>query len=311
MPMSSERDATLRRRRPGAACSRAWPRRSPRGVATEPPCGWSASGPGACRSPGGWPGISSGSWASLSPVGTDRHHALPRRPQPGRPLARPARDRDPLRRRRGGDRPGRRCPLHRPDGPGGPQRRLRPRPAGGGPAGGGRRPGPPRGADPGRRGRPGRRPDRAGERVLVRVNPVDAVEEVVKVAEARPCEPGDAEEHADVISDRPVGRTDGLDPQAPARARGSLGRGDRRPSSTPPSRSPRSPSGAARRSPPCRAGSSSTCSSRTRRAPARASAWPPSGSRPTRRTFPRRSRASRRARRSSTPPRTSRRWAPT
>ncbi len=82
-------------------------------------------------------------------------------------------------------------------------------------------------------------------------------------------------------------------------------------SSTRPSRSPRSPPAAARRSPRSRAGSSSTSSSRTRPGPAPASAWRPSGSRPTPRTSPPAARASPRASRSSTPPRTSRRWAPT
>ena len=60
-----------------------------------------------------------------------------------------------------------------------------------------------------------------------------------------------------------------------------------------------------------RAGSSSTCSSRTRPGPGPASAWRPSGSRPTRRTSPPASPACPRARRSSTRPRTSRRWGPT
>ena len=57
-------------------------------------------------------------------------------------------------------------------------------------------------------------------------------------------------------------------------------------SSTRPSRSPRSRPAAARRCPRSRAGSSSTCSSRTRPARAPASAWRPSGSRPTPRTSP-------------------------
>ena len=58
-----------------------------------------------------------------------RHHPVPRRPGRGRPLARPARDRHPVRGRGGGDRPGRRRPLHRPDRPRGAERRLRPGPA--------------------------------------------------------------------------------------------------------------------------------------------------------------------------------------
>ena len=77
-----------------------------------------------------------------------------------------------------------------------------------------------------------------------------------------------------------------LDPQAPARSGGAVAPRRSWRSSIPPSRSPRSRPAAARRSPRSRAGSSSTCSSRTRPAPGPASAWRPSGSRPTPRTSP-------------------------
>ena len=117
------------------------------------------------------------------------------------------------------------------------------------------------------------------ETVQVRVRPVDPADEIVRIAATGP-EPAPASR----TDDRPDGPATRPGPASTcsgwriSRARRSS------PSSTPPTRSPRSRGGAARRSPRCRAGSSSTSSSRTRRGPGPASAWPPSGSRPTSRS---------------------------
>ena len=92
-------------------------------------------------------------------------------------------------------RPGRRRPVHRPDGPRRDQRRVRPRPAGADPIG---RAGS-TGATARSRSAPtswgcGSRPDWT-ENIKVRVRPLDPVDEVVRVARpvdfAAPSAPGD------------------------------------------------------------------------------------------------------------------------
>ena len=158
-----------------------------------------------------------------------RHHALPRRPRPGRPLAGPARDRDPVRRRRRRDRPGRRRPVHRADDPRGPERDLRPGPARVRPPGGPGRSRPPRAADPARRRRPARRdrarrarpgpgrPGRPGRRDRPASRPTRRLQPRPEPAPTR----SPARESRRVARSRPTSRdgpADDLEPQAPARA---------------------------------------------------------------------------------------------
>ncbi len=123
--------------------------------------------------------------------------------------------------------------VHRPDRPCGPERRLRPRPTGLGPAGRAGRPGPSRAADPpdvvGLDGRDDRGPTTSGCG-FGRSTPVDEI--VADRAGCRPAdhEPGDRREAAsrDRLRHRPRRLGAGLEPQAPARPGRTVGRGDHR-----------------------------------------------------------------------------------
>ena len=196
------------------------------------------------RGPGGRPG---------------RGH-VPRRHRhaaaPGHPRHRAA-----VRPGRQGRGPGRRRALHRADGAGRPRRPDRLRPAAGHPAGRAGRPRPPRAAPAGRlrRQEPAHRPRPGGQ------GPAGRDRRRRRRGHRGPRR----------------GRRWPPSGQAPAVGR----RPDRRPTSpgswTPPPTWPRSPTGPSRRSRPCAAAPSATCSSRTRPGPGSPSSWPPSASRPT------------------------------
>ena len=212
----------LRRRRDGGGPRRRWPRGSPAGAATGAPLalvGIRTRGvPIATR-------LAAQARPDARPAGAGRgpgHHALSRRPRRRQPLAGPARDRDPLRRRRRRDRPGRRRPVHRPDDPRGPELDLRPRPAGRVrlvvlvDRGHRELPDPRRRRRPGRSRPSGRRPSGSGSGRSTRSTRSSGSPRRPDSRAARPTD------------DRRRRPAAGLEPQAPARPGGPLARGDPR-----------------------------------------------------------------------------------
>ena len=155
-----------------------------------------------------------------------RHHALPRRSDAhaGRAAADRPQDRDPVLDRRAHDRPGRRRALHRAHDAGGARRADRLRAAQGDPAGGARRPRPPRAADPGRLRRQERAHVAPGERAGPPAGDRRRRRSHRRGGRSEPWKP----------FSRPRRRSP--PPRRPARHRRSQRRGDRARSSTPPRR---------------------------------------------------------------------------